>query len=76
MSEGIIIGIGICTFILLADIWLYTESETKKRLVSYIKKRPTAQILAPQSESEREVSDIIAENEKKGRDTPIEDIIR
>jgi hypothetical protein len=75
MIIGFILGILSCTFLLILDIWGHLETKRRKRLQDLI--RPNkGEVLMPKSQQERSVLKIIEENEKKGRDTLIEEIFK
>jgi uncharacterized membrane protein YqiK len=73
---GIIIGILLCIFVIVVQIWLDSRQIGVKRLETIIKQqiRPTAQILKPRSQKELDINKIISENDRKGVDTRLEDL--
>jgi hypothetical protein len=72
---GFTLGVLFCTFLLILDIWGHLETKRRKRLQDLL--RPNkGEVLMPKSQSEKNIDKIISENEKKGLDTPIEDIFR
>lgn len=74
MIIGILIGISICSFLILAEIWLSNRTIGLNKLRSIIKQQNKAQIIKPQDQKEKDIYKIIEENEKKGLDTPIEEL--
>lgn len=72
---GIIIGILLCILVIIAQIWLDSRNIGVKRLEAIIKQVKPAQILKPRSQKELDINKIISDNEKKGVDTFLEDIL-
>jgi len=76
---GILIGVCLCSFLILLEIWLSNRYVGLNKLRQTIKQqiRPReAQILKPLTQQEKDVEKIIKENERKGISTPIEDIFK
>jgi len=74
-SLGITIGLLLAILILLALTYFKRSIETKvqvmEKLISNAGPRPKGFIVQPETESERIRNEIIEENKKQGRDTPI-----
>jgi len=75
---GILTGISICSFLILSEIWLSKRSIGLNRIRSIIKQQTSqqAQILKPRSQQDKDIEQIISENERMGKDTPIEDLYK
>lgn len=74
---GIIVGIVICIFLIIIDIWLHNRGigVSKGRATLEKKTRLKSQIIHPQSQRDMDTNKIIEENEKKGVATNLEDIL-
>lgn len=78
MTSGFLIGISVCIFIFLVEIYLASRG---KQIVNTFEKvvnrkiAPKGAVLQPKSEFEINAREILEKNEREGKDTPIEDIL-
>jgi len=73
---GIITGIIICIFIIIIDIWLYRQNIGMNRVRGIIKQQLAvkSEILKPKTQKEQDIFNLINDNEKRGKDTPLSEI--
>lgn len=73
---GILTGIIICSFIIIIEIWLSNRNIGGNKLRTILEQQlnPPAHILKPKSQKEKDIQKLISNNEKRGVDTPLEDL--
>lgn len=73
---GLLIGITICTFVIIVEIWLSKSREYENGIIRTLatKKRNKAQIIDPGTPFRQDIKSLIKENDKKGIDTPIDQL--